>query len=677
MAQKASSTSLRIGFFDLWKSHWFGDIEYNQLLAQDYKVRIFLEEIFISSQLPTSELILKRKVGNRMFVHVNVFVPADKRNQFLFFKRFFFFLTSYRQSFLFYFRKMVYFFESFRPKLMRFYRKSIWSWKQKQICFFNYSYILFLCRYTRLLDSMINYYLTSTFICYYPISSFSFSKLYFFKYFLFRRSSPLFHYFYLCSIFTSQFISFYSSFGINKKLLAARSKLNLLTTPVVKPLQDQQHFFTRNDLVFSVSDSVSPTSFNRDKNQLVARHFNFKLLVAVRHWFKFYKRIISVIKLYVYWCSFKEKAMLRRWLMRHFIVPFLKITSKIKEMILSGLVMRLRHACISLYSSLGLQGMSPLYATFFIINNMTVFSPCVIGFLSYFISLSKREMNDREFSRQIFSFAKCLSNFCLISNSLRLDYYGLYLVSKWVSQYFRPYLSFSNSFITRRKELAQIELLSRTRYFKTQLLYRSMHQFVLVIESLLSKYIGGKFFLFPRFFIRKLPRLTSAKLIALYIKYELEKGVPFFEVMQFVRKWCSRAIFKQYKKKMEVLFPREQRAGYKRLKREVYAQSRKNGFGRHLSAFKNFRKKKLVFKFGKRFRSALDSICYLRGVRMSFSGRINKRNMMARTEWYRKGPVPTQLLSAQIDYYSCAAQTKLGSVGIKVWLHLVQRRDFI
>lgn len=91
MAQKASSTSLRIGFFDLWKSHWFGDIEYNQLLAQDYKVRIFLEEIFISSQLPTSELILKRKVGNRMFVHVNVFVPADKRNQFLFFKRFFFF----------------------------------------------------------------------------------------------------------------------------------------------------------------------------------------------------------------------------------------------------------------------------------------------------------------------------------------------------------------------------------------------------------------------------------------------------------------------------------------------------------------------------------------------------------------------------------------------------------
>jgi small subunit ribosomal protein S3 len=42
---------------------------------------------------------------------------------------------------------------------------------------------------------------------------------------------------------------------------------------------------------------------------------------------------------------------------------------------------------------------------------------------------------------------------------------------------------------------------------------------------------------------------------------------------------------------------------------------------------------------------------------------------MARSEWVRKGRIPLQTITANIEYYNDVAQTKYGLLGIKVWIY--------
>jgi small subunit ribosomal protein S3 len=57
-----------------------------------------------------------------------------------------------------------------------------------------------------------------------------------------------------------------------------------------------------------------------------------------------------------------------------------------------------------------------------------------------------------------------------------------------------------------------------------------------------------------------------------------------------------------------------------------------------------------------------------KGVKIVLSGRIGGAEI-SRTEKYAEGKIPLQTLRADIDYVEAPALTKLGYVGIKVWIY--------
>ncbi len=55
------------------------------------------------------------------------------------------------------------------------------------------------------------------------------------------------------------------------------------------------------------------------------------------------------------------------------------------------------------------------------------------------------------------------------------------------------------------------------------------------------------------------------------------------------------------------------------------------------------------------------------GIKVQISGRLNGAEM-ARSEMYKEGRTPLHTLRADIDYTLAEAQTKVGKIGIKVWI---------
>ena len=55
------------------------------------------------------------------------------------------------------------------------------------------------------------------------------------------------------------------------------------------------------------------------------------------------------------------------------------------------------------------------------------------------------------------------------------------------------------------------------------------------------------------------------------------------------------------------------------------------------------------------------------GIKVVISGRLGGAEM-ARSETYKEGRIPLHTLRADIDYALCAAHTKVGVIGIKVWI---------
>jgi len=55
------------------------------------------------------------------------------------------------------------------------------------------------------------------------------------------------------------------------------------------------------------------------------------------------------------------------------------------------------------------------------------------------------------------------------------------------------------------------------------------------------------------------------------------------------------------------------------------------------------------------------------GIKVMISGRLGG-NEIARKEWMRKGRVPLQTFSADIDYGFVEANTVMGKIGVKVWI---------
>lgn len=57
-----------------------------------------------------------------------------------------------------------------------------------------------------------------------------------------------------------------------------------------------------------------------------------------------------------------------------------------------------------------------------------------------------------------------------------------------------------------------------------------------------------------------------------------------------------------------------------------------------------------------------------KGIKVMVSGRLGGADI-ARTEWYMEGRLPLQTLRSDIDYSTQEAQTKYGTIGIKVWIY--------
>lgn len=55
------------------------------------------------------------------------------------------------------------------------------------------------------------------------------------------------------------------------------------------------------------------------------------------------------------------------------------------------------------------------------------------------------------------------------------------------------------------------------------------------------------------------------------------------------------------------------------------------------------------------------------GIKIQCSGRLGGADM-SRTEWYREGRVPLSTLRADIDYGFAEAKTKMGMIGVRVWI---------
>ncbi|AMW33033.1 small subunit ribosomal protein S3 [Fervidobacterium changbaicum] len=57
-----------------------------------------------------------------------------------------------------------------------------------------------------------------------------------------------------------------------------------------------------------------------------------------------------------------------------------------------------------------------------------------------------------------------------------------------------------------------------------------------------------------------------------------------------------------------------------------------------------------------------------KGIKIMVAGRLAGAEI-ARTEWYLKGRLPLQTLRAVIDYSTARAETKYGTIGVKVWIY--------
>jgi small subunit ribosomal protein S3 len=57
-----------------------------------------------------------------------------------------------------------------------------------------------------------------------------------------------------------------------------------------------------------------------------------------------------------------------------------------------------------------------------------------------------------------------------------------------------------------------------------------------------------------------------------------------------------------------------------------------------------------------------------KGIKIMVAGRLGGAEI-ARREWYLKGRLPLQTLKAMVDYGTATAQTKYGTIGVKVWIY--------
>ena len=69
-----------------------------------------------------------------------------------------------------------------------------------------------------------------------------------------------------------------------------------------------------------------------------------------------------------------------------------------------------------------------------------------------------------------------------------------------------------------------------------------------------------------------------------------------------------------------------------------------------------------------------NDIYNLRGYKLTISGRTNKRNMMTTIERYSIGNMPVQYMKKHIEYSFNTAETRLGTLGLKLWFFFKKKK---
>lgn len=90
--------------------------------------------------------------------------------------------------------------------------------------------------------------------------------------------------------------------------------------------------------------------------------------------------------------------------------------------------------------------------------------------------------------------------------------------------------------------------------------------------------------------------------------------------------------------------------------------------------FKKKKKKKNQLFFYYFNKNKIDSFLKLTGYKLVISGRTKKRKMMTQTEAYHLGKMPIQTKQAKIEFIQHVAETRLGTLGLKLWFFFEEKR---
>nr|YP_009370814.1 ribosomal protein S3 [Pharyngomonas kirbyi]ARO47980.1 ribosomal protein S3 [Pharyngomonas kirbyi] len=87
---RTSPIVLRSGHtYNNWKSHWYGDNNYTQLLTEDLKIRYYVNNVHYYLKFPSSDLNIRRRQNRISLLHQKLFMPeytdTSKLNSFLFY----------------------------------------------------------------------------------------------------------------------------------------------------------------------------------------------------------------------------------------------------------------------------------------------------------------------------------------------------------------------------------------------------------------------------------------------------------------------------------------------------------------------------------------------------------------------------------------------------------------
>lgn len=199
---------------------------------------------------------------------------------------------------------------------------------------------------------------------------------------------------------------------------------------------------------------------------------------------------------------------------------------------------------------------------------------------------------------------------------------------------------------------------------------RTLRFLSLMIEYSLSSYLSNKVLFLPIYYLGKKLPVKQARIVCLYISYELEKGIPYFLIVKYLG-LADGYVSKRYNRRYFKGFNNIFYYGISRLDKHLLniAKYEFNKYRLGLQSksimkyflFRTFRSVSLLRGFTRRL-----------GVRIACSGRMHRRHTRSHTMWFVRGAMPLRIFDKYIDYYSSYAVTNLGTVGVKTWIYLTQ-----